>query len=470
MDYTIKWWSPERFQKVVDHFDGRIQFVQVGEKDHHHTSLKNVIDLRGKTDIRQLVRLVYHSQGVLSPVTFLMHLAAAVPTKSGQLASRPCVVVAGGREPSHWEAYPGHRFLHTQGALPCCETGGCWKARTVPIGDGDQKDRRENLCERVAENGLPRCMDMISEHEVISAIQSYFDGGVIRFIDSKKIETPAPQTSELSVPNSVESNSEGSQHRGTPKWGIKIYSLRRSGTHAITNWISSHFTGNIFYANDVLNRHSNLESGFECDVLPAIDGRVRVPLDFSSSNSSDVSIAIFEDVNFGSIWEGEEKAFSGKRTNLRILVLRDPFNMLASRMALTKRKKSKFITDRMLKTNGNVPVCVSIWKSYARQFLELKKTNSSSDIAVNYNRWAVDGSYRHEISEQLNRPFTDSEKERVPGDGFGSSFDGVRLNNNASKMKVLERWRSFEDDPDFKRWINDDELQSLSEDIFGKIT
>ena len=37
-----------------------------------------VLDLRGKTDLRQLIRLVYHAQGVLCPVTLAMHLAAAV--------------------------------------------------------------------------------------------------------------------------------------------------------------------------------------------------------------------------------------------------------------------------------------------------------------------------------------------------------------------------------------------------------
>src|SRR5262249_3101857 len=29
-DVTIKWWSSERYQQVIDHFRGKIQFVQVG--------------------------------------------------------------------------------------------------------------------------------------------------------------------------------------------------------------------------------------------------------------------------------------------------------------------------------------------------------------------------------------------------------------------------------------------------------
>ena len=60
-DFTIKWWDWRRYQQVVDHFRGRIQFVLVGDKSHLHPPLQRVIDLRGKTDLRQLVRLVYHS-------------------------------------------------------------------------------------------------------------------------------------------------------------------------------------------------------------------------------------------------------------------------------------------------------------------------------------------------------------------------------------------------------------------------
>lgn len=109
-DFTAKWWSSERYQEVVDYFQGRILFVQVGEKGHHHPALSGVLNLIGRTDVRQFVRLMYHAQGVLCPVTFAMHLAAAVEVKKSIIvghgatlygeAIRPCVVVAGGREPS----------------------------------------------------------------------------------------------------------------------------------------------------------------------------------------------------------------------------------------------------------------------------------------------------------------------------------------------------------------------------------
>ncbi|MGH7967357.1 MAG: glycosyltransferase family 9 protein, partial [Limisphaerales bacterium] len=101
-DATVKWWARERYQAVVDHFRGRILFVQIGACGHHHPKLEGVIDLRGRTNFRELIRLVYHADGVLCPITALMHLAAAVERKGVQRDPRPCVVVAGGREPVHW--------------------------------------------------------------------------------------------------------------------------------------------------------------------------------------------------------------------------------------------------------------------------------------------------------------------------------------------------------------------------------
>jgi ADP-heptose:LPS heptosyltransferase len=188
-DVTIKWWDSDRYQAVVDHFRGRIQFVQVGAAGDHHPGLAGTIDLRGQTSVRQLARLVYHAQGVLCGVTGLMHLAAAVEPKY-RTGLRPCVVVAGGREPAHWEAYPNHQFIHTIGALPCCAAGGCWRSRTVPLGDGDERDRPEHLCVSVR-GRLPRCMDMISAAEVIRRIESYFEGDALRELDRRETRAAA---------------------------------------------------------------------------------------------------------------------------------------------------------------------------------------------------------------------------------------------------------------------------------------
>jgi hypothetical protein len=116
-----------------------------------------------------------------------MHLAPAVEVKGGRPVNRPCVVIAGGREPSHWEAYTNHQFVHTNGALPCCEQGGCWRSRVLPIWDGDEKDQEDRRCVDVV-RGLPRCLDIITAEEVIRRITLYFEGGTIRYLSSEEAE------------------------------------------------------------------------------------------------------------------------------------------------------------------------------------------------------------------------------------------------------------------------------------------
>lgn len=187
-DFTAKAWNPDSYQKVVDHFKDKITFVQIGENGHFHLPLNNVVNLIGKTNLRELVRLVYHSSGVLCPVTLLMHLAAAVESRHG-LLNRPCVVLAGGREPSQWEKYPHHRFLETNGALKCCDNGGCWKSRCSKVGDGDDKDNKD-LCLNPVETDIDfkdgklkiaKCLDMIKPEDVIRSIEMYYEGGVLEY-------------------------------------------------------------------------------------------------------------------------------------------------------------------------------------------------------------------------------------------------------------------------------------------------
>lgn len=193
-DYTAKWWIPEYAQDVVDHFKNRIQFVQFGDEgpNHHHPHLRGVINLIGKTDIRMFMRLVYHASGIVCPVTFAMHLAAAMPAKLGHPKRKACVVTAGGREPSAFTAYTNHVYLHANGQMPCCDNGGCWKSRTSPLNDGDEKD--QSLCvETVSFNGrtVQKCMHaLVTAQDVIRGIERYYDGGALKYLssDEKTIE------------------------------------------------------------------------------------------------------------------------------------------------------------------------------------------------------------------------------------------------------------------------------------------
>lgn len=177
-DRTVKWWPNSAYQQVVRALRSRVLFVQVGRSGDYHPRLKDTLDFRGGTDLATLLRLVYWAEGVLCPITSLMHLAAAVPRPPGVPGIRPCVVLGGGIEPPHLTAYPGHRFLSTVGALPCTGSG-CWRARTFKLGDGRSEDDQDQLCLDV-KNLHPHCMGLIQPAEVTRAISVFITGGAAR--------------------------------------------------------------------------------------------------------------------------------------------------------------------------------------------------------------------------------------------------------------------------------------------------
>jgi ADP-heptose:LPS heptosyltransferase len=165
-DYTTKQWPVENYQEVIDATRGRTQWVQIGATEHSHPRLRGVIDLIGKTDQRQLIRLAYHAEGGLGPVTYLQHLTAAW--------EKSYVCLLGGREPVTWVQYPRQITLHTIGQLTCCRSAACWRSRVMPLGDGGEQDG--NLCDQPIlglERPVGRCMASIRPSEVLAVIERW---------------------------------------------------------------------------------------------------------------------------------------------------------------------------------------------------------------------------------------------------------------------------------------------------------
>jgi len=176
-DFTTKLWEVSRYQEIVDAFPDML-FVQVGAKGHYHPALKgnNIINEVGKTSIRQLCRLMYKAYGVITPVSFPMHLSAAIdPDPKFGFKYRPTIVIAGAREPAAWEAYSNQQYVHNCGMLPCSGDGGCWIARVEPLNDGDKKDKKTCTSVVTGKSGqvIPKCMDMISAQQIITIMKQY---------------------------------------------------------------------------------------------------------------------------------------------------------------------------------------------------------------------------------------------------------------------------------------------------------
>ena len=96
--------------------------IEIGEKSEgqHHFTFPNYIDLRGKTDVRELVASIAAADIIVAPVSGPVHIAAAVRT--------PAVVILGGYELPENTAYPGNRILYTP-----MECSPCWLRTPCPI-------------------------------------------------------------------------------------------------------------------------------------------------------------------------------------------------------------------------------------------------------------------------------------------------------------------------------------------------
>lgn len=169
-DFITKIAPTKLYRDIINETCSRIQWIQIGVKEHDHPVMDNCINLIGKTDLRQLIRLVYHTNLVLCPVTLLQHLSAAF--------EKPAVIIAGGREGTTWiSSYPKQHIFHSVGSLCCCKDNGCWKSRVVALNDGDKKD--ESLCEqpvKLGEKFYPRCLTLIKPQEVVLTIERILNG------------------------------------------------------------------------------------------------------------------------------------------------------------------------------------------------------------------------------------------------------------------------------------------------------
>lgn len=171
-DYTTKQYP--HYQKVVDLLRNKVQFVQVGEiptggdLQHFHKPLDGVIDMIGKTDVRQLIQLAHHSVGGIGPVTFLTHIMAAL--------RKPYVCLKGGQEPYHWVHYEGQATFHGVGEKDVCYTGGsefggCWKSRVLPLSDGDSKNQSLCVLPVLSDPPSPKCLHDIAPETVVDALE-----------------------------------------------------------------------------------------------------------------------------------------------------------------------------------------------------------------------------------------------------------------------------------------------------------
>jgi hypothetical protein len=247
---------------------------------------------------------------------------------------------------------------------------------------------------------------------------------------------------------------------------IRAVGMRRTGNHALLNWIAKQQPGEVFHLNNV-NPGQNPYRQKSTRLMRYHPEHAKMAAVYRRQAKGefikrDCLIYSYEDWGLAGItqpsFERNRSLYLGKSAQqFEVLILRDPFNLFASRIKqnfqATKRKKVSM---------------VALWLEYAREFVG-ETHYLPGVICLNYNRWFADVDYRRALAAQLGLVFSDAGLSEVLSLGAGSSFDGTRLNGQARAMDVTNRWRVFADDPDFRRIFQNDEIWHYSEQIFGHL-
>ncbi|MEJ2249410.1 MAG: hypothetical protein P8Y70_11995 [Candidatus Lokiarchaeota archaeon] len=256
------------------------------------------------------------------------------------------------------------------------------------------------------------------------------------------------------------------------EYEIRLFGMRRSGNHAIVVWIANHFSKPIMFLNNIQQFSDPYLSNYDRRVLDNCINFWERPIELNRYMKK--SCLLFSYENFDLRLLKDKELIPNKELRIgtsgriyNILIIRDPFNLLASRIKsndLKYKKDTLNDPEWILKYRS----FLKLWKIHAKEFTGI--TNYLGfKIKINYNKWFKDKIYRKSISKSLNLEFTDKGLNLVPKTGGGSSFNGRIYNGSAQNMKIETRWKNFSDNLTFKKLLDDPEIWNLSEKIFSNL-
>jgi hypothetical protein len=280
--------------------------------------------------------------------------------------------------------------------------------------------------------------------------------------------------------------------KGTNDVEIVFFSIMRSGHHAVIDWVRRQTTQPVvnlnccIYYNSVsfdawnmtkrkqLNKSdSNFAGGglfyhgtnAEPQAFAHIEGRERLEDIVDNARSWEAHNwrqAQIAEHRGQYLWNLEnfplnrlatipwQKAARGNsKRHVFVVIIRDPYNLFASRM------RGEFPVDSK---------SFVLWKQYAKAYLYFLKHPKPGIVFINFNRWLTDSEYRQQLAVELGYATDITRIEDIRG--TGSSFTGKTAYSQSQISELSERWKIYEHNAAFRN-LFDKETKELSRKIFG---
>ena len=238
--------------------------------------------------------------------------------------------------------------------------------------------------------------------------------------------------------------------------------MRRSGHHAVINWIRYQTPRIHVFLNACRPTAHPLDS---CHLSQSrvgygsFDVRMRRSLArVVRSRFVNYILYNFEDALPRLENDQPDQAFFGGIV-MTVLVLRDPFNLLASRLHWERTFRARFSGGDSRLVSARLRQAAHLWKTFARRAM---RPPEGRHLLVKYNDWCNSRDYRRQLARHLKLPGIDMHMDEIARWGPGSSFEGDAICSPDHRLRTLGRWRAFVEDDQYRDCVLDSELLELS--------
>ena len=215
---------------------------------------------------------------------------------------------------------------------------------------------------------------------------------------------------------------------------ILVHGMKRSGNHAIINWLLAHdsfiFLNNVIPISAILKGRKTIPTDEEFDSWFQRTISESRHAEANNRYSADSSLLIsLEDHAL------EVLPFKNPPVEIvNVLILRDPSNMFSSRI-----RKSKLVAKHPAYPSEMGPEMervIEMWKRHAREYLGITD-QLNNKVGIYFNSWFSNQSYRQHILSALGFDPVEFDLSKLATFGGGSSFDPNH--SNATAVDVLNR-------------------------------
>ena len=225
---------------------------------------------------------------------------------------------------------------------------------------------------------------------------------------------------------------------------FRVFGLRRSGNHAIINWLSRNAPGRTIFFNNCRSGHSPFKAhnGIEVDgEKVAHPGAEALPHAESVGEGASVFVS-YENLMPST---PRRKPISGPlhsdEITRDVIIARDFLNWSASLVKKVQGNAELSAAQRMAFVLRLVGV-------YADMLDHALEKGSSSPVVIRYHAWLDDAEYRSGVLKEIGLELKDDSTGRVEAYGNGSSFQPEAT--DAEELRPLDRWKAMQDDPEYR--------------------